>query len=145
MTFKKSNSFVSFDFEKFVLLVTVTDKIPSEEEWKETKTIMKSFYESAEIGNFRFSIIFDLKQLGSLPYKYFEEWSSLFIDYKEKTEKYIHRTSIIVDSLLIRTAINLFFKIYTTVRPMKFLDSIDEGRTFILEDFDSKPIEKHIK
>jgi hypothetical protein len=135
MVFKKENNFVIFEFNKPLLTITVKEGNPTSEEWEETKTIIKSFYESAKIGNFRFSMIFDLRKLSMLPLSYFQEWADLFLDYKEKTGKYIHRTSIIINNMVIRTSINLFFKIYTTVRPMLFAETIEKANEFVMQDF----------
>ena len=131
MVLIKENEFCRFHFEGSIVLVTIIKSVPSEEEWEWTKMIMLSFYESAEISNKKISIIFDLRLIGILPMKYYKEWSDLFISLKEKTQKYIHKTSILVDNVLIKTSLNCFFSIYTTVRPMKFVDSIDDGKKFV--------------
>lgn len=136
MVFKKENNFVIFEFRQPLLTITVKEGLPTPEEWEETKTIIKSFYESAEIGNFRFSMVFDLRKLGMLPLSYFREWADLFLDYKEKTAKYIHRTSIIIDNMVLRTSINLFFKIYTTVRPMLFAETLQEANRFVEQEYE---------
>lgn len=134
MVLTQKNKFVIFNFENFILTVTILKEQPDEDEWEFTKKIMISYYDSAVIGDFKFSILFDLRKLGILPVKYYKEWADLFIEKKELTEKHIHRTCVITENIIIRNSFNFFFMIYKTSRPFKFVDSVDDGGLFLTEE-----------
>ena len=134
MVLSQENDFAIFSFTKPILLITVKKATPTATEWKWTKDTMVCYYKSFEITNAKISIIFDLNNLGLLDISIFRDWANLFIEYKSYTEKYIHRTSIITNNIIIKTSLNLFFKIYTTVRPMKFVDSMEDAEEFVKEE-----------
>ena len=131
MVLVHENKFVNYTFKKPILYVTIKKLYPEEDEWNEAVKLMKSYYDSACIGDFRFSIIFDLRKIGLLEHKYYQEWANLFIEKKEMTEKYIIKTCIITSSTILRTSLNAFFTIYKTVRPFCFVGTLDEAETFI--------------
>ena len=135
MVLNQENDFVIFNFVKPILLINIKKEAPTPAEWEWTKNTMICYYNSLEMTKSKISIIFDLNKLGLLDISIFREWSNLFIEYKSHTEKYIHRTSLITNSIIIKTSLNLFFKIYTTVRPMKFVDNFIEAREFVLLEF----------
>lgn len=138
MVLINENNFAKFKFDKPNLIISVKKDGPTDEEWNWTKETMISYYKSLKISNTKISIIFDLTNLGLLNLNIYQDWANLFLEYKSYTEKYIHRTSIISDSLVIRTSLNLFFQIYTTVRPMKFVNNFKEAETFVnTQDNDS--------
>ena len=129
------NDFVIFNLTKPILLIRVKKETPSTAEWQWTKQTMVSYYKSLEIAKSKISIIFDLKRLGLMDVSIFKEWADLFIEYKSYTEKYIHRTSIITESTIIKTSLNFFFMSYTTVRPMKMVDNEKEANEFVVFEF----------
>jgi hypothetical protein len=131
MTNIHENPFCEFNFNNKILILTIKKDIPNDIEWDWLKLTMNKFYENAEIDNIKFSIIFDIRLLGILPFKYYTEWANLFLQKKEQTQKYINKTSILVDSMLIKLSLNWFFSIYTTIRPMKFVDTIQDGILFV--------------
>jgi hypothetical protein len=127
------NAFATFylDFKKSILLITIKKSQPTEDEWDMTKTTMKKYYKLFEQLGTKFSMIFNLLEMGLLSLKYYNDWADLFIEYKSKTEQYILATSIVVQSTVVRYAINAFFAIYTTVRPMKITYDEKESLNFI--------------
>ncbi len=139
MVFTTENDFASFTFSSPILIITVKKNSPTPEEWTWTKETMITYYQSLEISKTRISLIFDLKHLGLLDLGIYRDWANLFIEYKPYTKKYIYRTSLITDSAIIKTSLNLFFSIYTTVRPMKFLDSVEEAKQFVSTGYDAAP------
>ena len=124
-------NFVGFILITKYCILTIKKDKPNDIEWDWIKMTMKEFYENAEIDNMKFSIIFDIRLLGILPFKYYNEWADLFLQKKEQTQKYINKTSILLDNTFIRLSLNCFFSIYTTIRPMKFVDTIQEGIIFV--------------
>ena len=133
MVLINENDFIIFQFDKPLLLIRVKKSSPTDEEWKWTIDVMKLYYTTAEKANYRFSIIFDLAKLGLLDLKKYREWADLFIEYKELTKKYINKTSIITDNKLIKNSLNIFFNIYTTVRPMKLCENVEDAKQFVLD------------
>ena len=120
----KENNFVLFEFNNPVLYIKIKPNInPIDEDWDFCKKIMKSFFESAVIANYKLSIIFDLSNLDKLPSDKYKEWSNLFTTNKELTNLVVHKTSIITKKIFIKTAINAYFKIYDSVKPYKVVNS----------------------
>jgi hypothetical protein len=134
MSIERENNFCKYSLNNNILLIEIKKEQPTNEEWINTINLMKSFYELAEIKNFIFSIIFDLTKMGILEYCKIKEWSNLFIDYKDKTKKYIKCTTIITNSIFIKNTLNIFFGVYTTVKPMKMVNNIKDAYIFINEN-----------
>lgn len=127
----KNNNFAEIKFKNNILTLTVNKSQPTDKEWNNTIQMIKYIYKIAEEKNIIFTIIFDLKLMGILSFDKIKEWGDLFIEYKEKTKKYIKCTCIITDSFIIKNTLNLFFNIYTTVRPMKIVNNINDCYDFI--------------
>lgn len=137
MVLIQKNDFVKFEFQNHILTVTILKSQPEEDEWEYTKKIMISYYDSAVIGNFKFSILFDLRKLGILSVKYYKEWADLFIEKRELTEKHINKSCVLTDNIIIKNSFNFFFMIYKTSRPFKFIDSIEDGDKFLKKEDES--------
>ena len=131
MKFKTSNNFITFEFNNNILMLTVNKSQPTDEEWKNSIKVIKNIYKLAEEKNIIFSIIFDLRLMGILSFEKINEWGNLFIEYKDKTKKYVKCSSIITDSFIIKNTLNLFFNIYTTVKPMRIVNNLEESYDFI--------------
>lgn len=131
MKFKTCNNFLKFEFNNNILMLTVNKSQPTDEEWKNSIKVIKHIYKLAEEKNIIFSIIFDLRLMGILSFEKINEWGNLFIEYKDKTKKYVKCSSIITDSFIIKNTLNLFFNIYTTVKPMRIVNNLEESYDFI--------------
>jgi len=131
MKFKTCNNFLKFEFNNNILMLTVNKSQPTDEEWKNSIKVIKNIYKLAEEKNIIFSIIFDLRLMGILSFEKINEWGNLFIEYKDKTKKYVKCSSIITDSFIIKNTLNLFFNIYTTVKPMRIVNNLEESYDFI--------------
>lgn len=131
MKFKTCNNFIKFEFNNNILMLTVNKSQPTDEEWKNSIKVIKHIYKLAEEKNIIFSIIFDLRLMGILSFEKINEWGNLFIEYKDKTKKYVKCSSIITDSFIIKNTLNLFFNIYTTVKPMRIVNNLEESYDFI--------------
>jgi len=114
-----------------ILFVDIKKDYPENNEWDETNKLIKDFYQTAEIKNYRFSIIFNITKLGNLEFKKYKDWINLFNRLKNKTEKYINKTCIVVNNKIIKTSINLFLRIYKPIRPMKIVDNIQQSLDYI--------------
>lgn len=131
MKFKTCNNFIKFQFNNNILILTVNKSQPSDEEWAHSIKVIKNIYKLSEEKNIIFSIIFDLRLMGILSFEKINEWGNLFIEYKNKTKKYVKCSSIITDSFIIKNTLNLFFNIYTTVKPMRIVNNLEESYDFI--------------
>ena len=131
MKFKTCNNFIKFEFNNNILILTVNKSQPTDEEWKNSIKVIKHIYKLAEEKNIIFSLIFDLRLMGILSFEKINEWGNLFIEYKDKTKKYVKCSSIITDSFIIKNTLNLFFNIYTTVKPMRIVNNLEESYDFI--------------
>ena len=115
-----------------VLFVTVQRAAPLDDaEWEGTIRNMTAFYDSAEQGGYRFSLVLDFRQMGVLSPHYAQEWASLFLKRKEQTRKCVVATAIITSNLIVKTSLNLFFALYSPVRPMSMVDNVEAARAFV--------------
>ena len=132
----KENNFSKFylntnNLDNIILFVNFKKQLPENNEWKETNNLIKFFYKNAENNNYKFSMIFDISNLGNIEFTKYNDWLELFNNLKEKTKKYIIKTCIITDSTILKNTINLFLMIYKPVRPMKILNNQNEALEFI--------------
>jgi len=127
------NMFVKYklNINTNILLITIKKLYPSDTEWEETIQYIKYYYNYAEKENLIFSIIFDLRNMGLLSFKQINEWGDLFISYKEKTKLYIKCSTMITDNYIIKNVLNIFFNLYTTVKPMQIVSNINDAYNFI--------------
>lgn len=135
MVLNYENDFAQFRFSQPLLTVTVKKGSPTEEEWEWTKDTMVTFYKTIDSQKSRISIIFDLRNLGILEMGIFKDWADLFQEYKDYTKRCIHRTSILTDNVTIKIGLNVFFSIYTTVRPFKMSTTLEEAEIFVMEEY----------
>lgn len=134
MSIERENNFCKYSLNNNILLIEIKKEQPTDEEWINTINLMKSFYKLSEKKNFIFSIIFDVTKIGIIEYCKIKEWGNLFIDYKDLTKKYIKCSSIITNSFFIKNILNIFFGIYTTVKPLKMVNNIKDAYIFINEN-----------
>ena len=132
----KENNFSKFylntnNLHNIILFINFKKQLPENNEWKETNNLIKLFYKNAENNNYKFSIIFDISNLGNIEFTKYNDWLELFNNLKEKTKKYIIKTCIITDSTILKNTINLFLMIYRPVRPMKILNNQNQALEFI--------------
>ena len=135
MVLTNENDFAVFSFTKPILTITVKKASPTPQEWDWTKQTMITYYKTIDQQKFRMAIIFDLRKLGIMDLAIFKEWAALFQEYKEYTKRCVHRTSIITDNITIKIGLNVFFSLYTTVRPMKFASDVPEAQEFVTTDY----------
>ena len=91
---------------------------------------LENFYEACFQSNTQFYLLIDLNQVGMLPYTYIKQLSDFFINKKAYTFKLVICSSIIINNVAIRTLINGFFMIYTTIKPTKFVKTNEEAYEF---------------
>lgn len=127
----KKNEFVEFKFQNYILSIKVLKPQPNNDEWDFTKKTIISFYEAGLKGNYRFSLIFDLQNLGILETEKIKDWANLFISNRENTKKVIHKSTMITTNTLVRITLNVFLTMYQTSRPSKIVASYEEAIEFI--------------
>ena len=60
----QENDFVKYEFRNYVLTITIKKEFPeNDEEWKHSMTLLQCYYEAAKQGNYKYSIIFDIRKL----------------------------------------------------------------------------------
>lgn len=131
MVITHQNQFIRFTLNGVALVVCVNQPTPTKEEWEWTKQTMGNYYEAFSLQRSRISIIFDLRKLGLCNLNIYRDWVGIFKKYQDDTRKYIYKTSVITDSRIIKIILNGVFKIYTSIRPMKFTSNMYEAEQFI--------------
>lgn len=127
------NDFASFELQDRVLTMTIkpVNRPPTDDEWKATKEYVRCFYRAALGASQRISMIFDIRHLGNVAWSYYLEWAQLFNGLREETIQCVHRSAVITDSIVLRTAVNTFFMIYQTARPTQFATSYEDAYAYV--------------
>lgn len=127
------NDFASFELRNRVLTMTIkpVNRPPTDDEWTATKEYVRCFYRAALGTSQRISMIFDIRHLGNVAWSYYLEWAQLFNGLREETIQCVHRSAVITDSVVLRTAVNTFFMIYQTARPTQFATSYEDAYAYV--------------
>lgn len=125
------NSFLKTELIDDIIIFTVLKAYPTREEWESSKTITNDWYNYFEKNNIRVGFIFNLGELSYMRPTYLLEWKDIFHKKREKTQKYIIASCIIIQYNVVRQFVNLFFKAYNPIRPTKLVENIAEGKDFI--------------
>ena len=128
------NSFLKTELIDNIIIFTVLKPYPNREEWEDSKTITNDWYNYIEKNNIRVGFIFNLGELSYMRPTYLLEWKDMFEEKREKTQKYIIASSIIIQYNIVRQFVNLFFKAYNPIRPTRLVKNIEEGKYFINEN-----------
>ena len=131
---EQSNDFISFKYENKTLLILVKKEIPTDDEWLFSKNTMINYYKILQISNIKISLLFDIRKLGILNSAKYSEWAQLLHDRKNVTSEKINKTSVIINNAIVRGMVNVFFTLYTSVRPIKIFKTIEEGTIFISQE-----------
>lgn len=125
------NSFLKTELIDDIIIFTVLKDYPSREEWESSKAITNDWYNYIEKNNLRVGFIFNLDQLTYMRPTYLLEWKDIFHAMREKTQKYIIASCVIIQYNIVRQFVNLFFKAYDPIRPTRLVKDIAEGKDFI--------------
>lgn len=128
------NSFLKTELIDNIIIFTVLKQYPTREEWEDSKIITNDWYNYIEKNNIRVGFIFNLGELSYMRPTYLLEWKDIFEEKREKTQKYIIASSIIIQYNIVRQFVNLFFKAYNPIRPTRLVKNIEEGKYFINEN-----------
>tara|TARA_B100001094_G_C17932897_1_gene671636 strand:- start:227 stop:658 length:432 start_codon:yes stop_codon:yes gene_type:complete len=128
-----SNDFIKFELieNNSIILITVLKDIPTREEYNNFIIQLDNLYNAYSNNNNNFSLLCDVRELGIVPLSYINEIKNFFVNKKEQTEHILNSTSIISTSMTVRSLFNGFLTIYTTIKPVKFVSTIDEALEFI--------------
>jgi len=127
------NNFLKFELigDKDILLITVLKASPTRGEFDNFLIQFSNIYEAFYKKKQHFSLVTDIQELGMVPLTYFNELKNFFLSRKEYTEMYLKCTSIITTNHTVKTIFNSFLTIYSTIKPVKFVNNIDESYEFI--------------
>ena len=131
MSITISNTFLSTKLVNNIIFFTVLKGSPSDEEWYDCEQIVNKWYDYLETNNIKAGLLFSLENLIFIRPKLLVDWKRIFEEKRILTKKYIIATSIIIDNVIIRTFINLFFKTYNSEKPVRIVRTIEDGENFI--------------
>ena len=128
-----TNDFVDIDYDKDKSILKIISKKEycSSEEFANFITQLDNFYEACYKSKTLFYLFVNLNEVGMLPLSYIKQLSDFFMSKKQYTRDLVVCTSIILNNTAIKTLINGFFMIYTTIKPMKFVNNDEEAYEFI--------------
>tara|TARA_B100001094_G_scaffold293595_1_gene313567 strand:- start:3982 stop:4422 length:441 start_codon:yes stop_codon:yes gene_type:complete len=128
-----TNDFVDIDYDKnkYILKIISKTECCSSEDFTNFIQQLDNFYEACHKSHTQFYLFIDLNKVGMLPLSYIKQLSNFFISKKDYTLELVICSSIILNNSAIRTLINGFFMIYTTIKPMKFVKTDEEAYTFL--------------
>jgi hypothetical protein len=127
------NNFAEVTFESNIFKVNILDSYPTIEEWTDCKDALENFYQAIEIKQLNFTVIYDISNLGMLPYTYIKELTDILLKYKDMTETLVIASIIIVNNKLIKNIVNTMFSLYPSERPIRIVNSFGEAKEFIEE------------
>lgn len=127
------NDFVKFEFknDNTILLITTLKDIPTRDEYTNFLEQFSNIYEALFQKKKIFSLLIDITELGIIPLTYINELRNFFIERKNYTVQCLKCTSIITNNSAIKNIFNSFFLIYSTIKPVSFVNNIDKGIEFI--------------
>ena len=125
------NEFATFQFEKDLLMIMLENKEPTDEEWNFCKTHILSYYEANIENRKMFSIICDLSRMDALPVFRIMDWAKFFLKNKQLTKQCVKCTAFITENKIILSSMNMFFKIYTSVRPTHLVSNMEDAKKWI--------------
>ena len=128
------NDFASFDIikdnYKSILKLNIKKSCPNRDEFDQLIEQMDNIYDAFLKSNTKFYLLCNLNELGVIPMTYIKEIASFFYSKHECIEKLLICTSVVISSSSVRTIINGFLYIYTTIKPVKFVKEENESYTF---------------
>lgn len=127
------NNFANVVFEEKIFRVNIKDAYPKEEEWEECKQGLENFYEAIKIKKVNFTILYDITNMGMLPFNYIKELVSLLMKHRDTSEELVIASIIIVNNKIVKNVVNSMFAMYPSARPIKFVNSMDEAKGIIEE------------
>jgi hypothetical protein len=91
------------------------------------QTKINTYYENAKNKNIKYNLIVDLSKI-YLSKNYYNNinLSELYINNFDNTIKYVSKIFIIIDNIIIRNLINLFFKFYKFPIKINFVKKLDD-------------------
>lgn len=126
------NDFVSIKYENGIIFFQVNKSNPTDEEWTETKDIMRGYYKILDENDAMFGMLFNIVNLGILSMTRCVDWADFLESVQDVTSKRVVSSSVITNSFIVNELLNTFLtKLYTSRQPVKMTDSIDEGVDFI--------------
>ena len=132
------NRFVRFAKEPDLFVVTVSDLEPTDEEWEFTKNGILGRYAEALRERSRFALVFDFRNMALPSPERLQDFVDLFRRNTNATAACVVCTAIVTDSVMARAAINMFFSVYSSVRPVRLVSSVEEAREWCRESSSSQ-------
>ena len=127
------NNFCEIKFEEQIFRVNIKDSYPNEEEWTECKKALENFYEAVKVKKIYFTLLYDITNMGMLPFNYIKELVSLLVKYRDFSEQYVIASIIIVNNRIVKNVVNTMMAMYPSVRPVKFVNNMEEAKGVIEE------------
>lgn len=138
------SKFFTSELHENIITFTVIKNSPTREEWDTAKKNILDWYNYLENQNMKAGLVFNLLELVYINPNYLNEWKELFINNRERTKNNIIASAIIIDNTIIRQVVNLFFRMYSSIRPMRIVENIEEARNFINENTNYVTEIKHL-
>ena len=126
------NRIIKFEYDKkkSVLRVIVFEEIPTREEFDQLINQFNNFFDACYENKTNFYFLCDVSKMGYIPLSYIKEIGLFFSSKRKKIEEHLNCTGIILNNVAVRTIINGFFMIYTSIKPVKFVKSEEEAYNF---------------
>ena len=134
------NDFVNFNFNKENLFakIFIKKEQPKGEEWDTFFDYFRNFYLACDKINQKFILYYDLKNLGILEKRKYEQWLQLFKDFEKISLKCLICSSIITNYQPLATIINGILLFHKNTKPVKIVTNDIDAMNFINEHKDNK-------
>lgn len=126
------NDFIVFNFKNPYLYMSVNKSCPEGNDLEEMFKFMYKFYD--ENPNLMFGKIYNLSNLGLVSVSDIHTFSKSLTKLKDKTNKQVYSSSIIIKNTIVKTVLDMFLKLYQNTRPIKVVENIKDAKIFIKEE-----------
>lgn len=115
------------------IVLKVAHELPTPLQWRFAVEDMKNHLQLRIEQDIPFAFILDLRKMGFLPLGNIREFVDLLEKHYVILEKRLVASAVITEGNLMSTLFEIVKKFYRTKKPLKFVKSDDEARTFIKE------------
>ena len=126
-----ANNFFNINFENDILNIKTTSENPSSDDINNLIIQLNNIYEAFNIKDQHFSFIIDVQNLTFVNPKYVMNIFNFFNEKKPYTVKLVKCSCFVTSNYTIKSILNGFFKLYTSVKPIKFVSNYNECYEFI--------------
>ena len=127
-----SDSFVTYSFKDPYLYININKECPEDDDLEKMFTYLCKFYDENQ--NLMFGKIYNLSNMGMVSISDIHTFSKSINTLREKTNKQVYSSSIIIKNAIVKTVLDMFLKLYKNTRPIKVVNNVKDAKLFIKDE-----------